>query len=376
MAMHYLLIPDKFKDSLTAKEVIEAITKGIERADPVAKINSVIASDGGDGFLEAIANNINSEKFLVKTVDPLARPIEAPYLYQAATKSAYIELAKASGLELLKESERSALKTSTYGTGLQMLDAIKNGATTIYVGLGGSATNDAGIGIAAAFGYTFLDKNGKALEPIGENLTKIATIENNTTDDALKNISIYAVNDVTNPLFGTNGAAYVYAQQKGATEKEIKILDDGLQNLNSIIEKQWSIHNSTVSGAGAAGGTAFGLKTFLNANFVGGIDFLLDLAQVSNILEKNKIDYIITGEGKIDSQTANGKLVKGVIQMAKKYNIPVIGICGKLAITSDEVLTMGLQNAFEIYDPKQGVAYSMQNARKLVENTIFEFFKT
>lgn len=373
--MNFLVIPDKFKDSLTAKEVIQSISNGILRADSTAKINSVIASDGGDGFLDAVANNVACDRVLVNTVNPLGDDISAPYLFNKVTNTAYIELAKSSGLELLKVAERSALTTTTFGTGIQIKDAIEKGAKTIYVGLGGSATNDAGIGVAMALGYVFLDKNGDALSPIGKNLEKIHKILKPSENELFYGVSFFAVNDVDNPLFGPSGSAYVYARQKGANDHEIKKLDQGLKHLNSVVVKQLHIENSLVPGAGAAGGTAFGLKTFVNAEFISGIEFLLKLARVSEFLSENSIDYIITGEGKIDAQTSNGKLVKGVLQMAQKHNIPTVGICGKLDISLDEVKKMGLQNAFQIYDPEKGVAYSMENAAELVEDVVFDFFK-
>lgn len=373
--MNFLVIPDKFKDSLTAKEVIAAISKGLLRADKSANIKAVIASDGGDGFLDAVANNSSCERIAVTTVNPLHIDIVAPYLLHKETKTAYIELAKASGLELLNEADRSALTTTTFGTGMQIVDAIKKGAKTIYVGLGGSATNDAGMGIAMALGYIFLDKNGHALRPTGENLEKVKKIISPDTSKTLDKVSIFAVNDVDNPLFGANGAAHVYAKQKGANEQEIQKLDNGLKHLNSIVEKQLGVENALVPGAGAAGGTAYGLKTFFNAEFISGIEFLLELAQVSQFLQQNKIDYIITGEGKIDAQTSNGKLVKGVSTIAQKFDIPIVGVCGKLDISQEQVQQMGMQNAFQIYDPKKGVAYSMKNARSLVEEKIVTFFK-
>lgn len=372
--MNFLLIPDKFKGSLTAKEVIASISKGILSADSSSKIQSVIASDGGDGFLDAISNNLTLQEINVDTVDPLMRSIIAPYLLDKATNTAYIELAKASGLELLTDSELSAMKTTTYGTGVQINDAIAKGARTIYLGLGGSATNDAGIGIAKALGYTFLDKNKKELEPIGSSLSQIFTIDKTNAFNA-KQVSFYAVNDVDNPLFGTNGAAYVYGKQKGANEEVIKILDAGLFHLNELAVEQLNQKNAFIPGSGAAGGTAYGLKTFLGAEYINGVEFLLQLAKISNLLETQKVDYIITGEGKIDSQTINGKLVKGVIQLGQRYDIPVVAICGKLDIKKEELRQLGLENVMQTYEPSKSMEYSIKNASKLIENQIFVFFK-
>lgn len=373
--MNYLVIPDKFKGSLTAKEVIQSITNGLERADKSPSIDTVIASDGGDGFLDAVATNIVAEEVTVETLDPLGNKIFASYLFKEETKTAYVELAKASGLELLKEKDRCAKSTSTYGTGILIKNAIKKGATKIYVGLGGSATNDAGMGIAAALGYSFLDEDGIVLNPIGDNLSKVFKIERNATASILNRIQFFAVNDVDNPLFGPNGAAYVYAKQKGACTEDIAKLDDALEYFNSVIKHSLVVDNSLLPGAGAAGGTAYGLKTFFNAEFISGVNFLLELAQVSTIFKNKKIDYVITGEGKIDSQTSNGKLVKGIVDLSKQFNVPVVAVCGKLDANKAELQKMGLKNAIEIYDKNKSVDYSMKNAAKLVENIMYQFFK-
>lgn len=368
--MNFLLIPDKFKGSLTAKEVIVSITKGILSADRSATIHSVIASDGGDGFLDAVTNNLSLQEILVNTVDPLGRPISAPYLLNKLNNTAYIELAKASGLELLKAEERKVMQMSTYGTGVQIVNAMDNGAKTIYIGLGGSATNDAGIGIAQALGYSFLNKNGKKLKPIGNNLSVISKIEKSKD---LKGISFFAVNDVDNPLFGSNGAAHIYGKQKGANQEEIKTLDMGLIHLDRLVTKQFNLENAFIPGSGAAGGTAFGLKTFLGANYINGIEFLLELSEVSKLLEREKVDYIITGEGKIDNQTINGKLVKGVVQIGRKYNIPVVAVCGRLDIKKKELKKLGLENIFETYEVSKGVEHSIKNASKRIEELISGF---
>ncbi|MDO6854781.1 glycerate kinase [Cellulophaga lytica] len=372
--MNYLVIPDKFKGSLTANEVIKSITNGLQRVDKSSSVKSILASDGGDGFLEAVACKIMVQKIYVDTVNPLGDKLRAYYLLNKDTKTAYVELAKASGLELLKAKERSAKNTSTFGTGLLIKDAIKKGATNIYIGLGGSASTDAGMGLAAALGYSFVNEDGMLLNPIGDNLSKVFKIERNATVTILNRIKFYAVNDVDNPLFGENGAAKVYAKQKGATEKDIESLDKGLEYFNSVIKHSLLLDHSFVPGAGAAGGTAYGLKTFFNAEFISGIKFLLELAEVPKILKSNKIDYIVTGEGKIDSQTNNGKLVKGVVDLANQYNIPVVAICGKLDANEADLNVMGLNNVLEIYNPKKGVNYSINNAAKLVEDSIFNFF--
>lgn len=372
--MNYLLIPDKFKGSLTATEVIDAISKGIKKADFTSTIFNIIASDGGDGFLDAISNSIPTNEVEIATIDPMGRPLKATYLLNATNDTAYIELAKASGLELLKEEERNVMQMSTYGTGLQIKDAVFRGVKTIYLGLGGSATNDAGIGIASALGYIFKDKNGEEVKPIGANLATVFKIEKSETLKKYEDVKFYAVNDVDNPLFGINGAAHVYGEQKGASKKEIAFLDKGLVHFNKVIKEKLKKDFALVPGAGAAGGTAYGLKTFFDATYVSGVDFLLELAEVPKIIENQKINYIVTGEGKIDSQTIHGKLVNGVVKMARKYKIPVVAICGKLDIDANELKKLGVQKVMQTYSPSKGVKYSMENASQLIEELIEDYF--
>ena len=270
--MRVLLVPDKFKGSLSADGVMAALGSGIKQVYPKSEIHTVLASDGGDGFLGAVAKQLPTEKVSVATVDPLGRAISTFYLWDVEQPTAYIELASASGLELLEGAERSALKTSTLGTGILLKDALSKGAESVYVGLGGSATNDAGTGIAAALGYRFLDAAGVELEPTGENLVKIATIENGGIEPHIDEASIYAVNDVDNPLFGKTGAAHIYGGQKGADEAEIEILDAGLKHLDKVVKDQLGKDLAEVPGSGAAGGTAYGLQAFLHAEYIAGGD--------------------------------------------------------------------------------------------------------
>jgi len=368
----FLLIPDKFKGSLSASDVIQSIADAIKATVADSQIVSVFASDGGDGFLQSVSEYIPIECIDIKTVDPLGRPLVSPVGFDSAGKTAYIELAKASGIVLLNEDEKNPMLTSTYGTGLQIREAIRLGANKIYLGIGGSATNDGGIGIANALGYKFFDENDCELAPIGKNLTKIKSIESNFKYHA---ISFYAINDVRNPLYGKNGAAYVYAKQKGASVEEIEVLDSGLQNLDTIVQKEFGLQNAHISGSGSAGGTGFGLKTFCNASYIGGIEFLVQLAQVDSLLQKGTIDYIVTGEGTIDSQTLYGKLISGVLKVANTYKIPVIGVCGVKRLTKTEEEKLGLQAIIEIADKNNSLEYNMNNAAELLTSKLADFLK-
>lgn len=373
--MRFLLIPDKFKGSLTSEEVANAIQFGIEQVLPRSAFHVIKASDGGDGFLEAIARYKPCVAIETVGEDPLGRPMLCSYLYNREESAAYIELANASGMELLKPKERNPMETSTYGTGLQVKDAIEKGVRNIYVGLGGSATNDGGIGIAHALGYRFLDEKGAILEPVGKNLMFVREIDITNVSSVLEEVSFFAVNDVGNPLFGADGAAFVYAKQKGATSDSVIKLDNGLRNLNKVVNDQFGKDNSILPGAGAAGGTAFGLKSFFNADFLHGIDFIIKLSGIETMLVSDTFDYIITGEGKLDEQTLNGKLIQGVLNLGKKFEIPVLAVCGQLSIDSAILKEMGIVNVIEIQNKKKPLAYNIKNAQKLLENAIQEFYK-
>lgn len=372
--MKILLIPDKFKGSLSAKGVVAAITKGIEKVNSKAETISIMASDGGDGFLNAVAENIDHQRIVDSSIDPLGRSIEAEYLLSKDGRKAYIELAKASGLELLTNEELDIMNTSTLGSGSQISQVISQGAEEVYIGLGGSATNDAAIGIAHALDYAFFDADGKRLHPISKNLSKISKIELSENIEQLNSISFFAVNDVDNPLFGSSGAAYTYGQQKGANVEQIEELDQGLRNLSKIVEQQLGKDCATLSGAGAAGGTAYGLKVFLDATFISGVNFILGLSGVENLLKEEKFDYIITGEGKFDHQTLHGKLIKGVVDLGGQFDVPVIVVCGKADVDQNELGKLGLEVVLEIADKTKPLQYNMEHASELIEKRISEFF--
>ena len=371
--MNYLLVPDKFKGSLSAAEVIEALRQGICQVDAGAKIHSALVSDGGDGFVESIAHYTDSEYVQCEAKDPLGKELESTYLYEPSTKSAFIEMAQTAGLELLDKEDRNPLYTSTYGTGLQIKHALDHGAENIYVGLGGSATNDGGTGIATAMGYQFLDKDQTPLDPVGKNLQAITSVIEPEAS-RYKSAKLYAINDVNNPLFGPQGAAYVYAAQKGAGEEEIEFLDKGLRHLDAVVQKELTLENAFIPGAGAAGGTAYGLMTFLGAEFIGGTNFIFRIAGIHDLLKNNPIDYIITGEGKIDDQTLSGKLIHGILTISQSYKIPVIAVCGALDTDEDELKKEGLSAVVEVRDPNQTLEYNMAEAAGLIENAISAYF--
>lgn len=374
--MRFLIIPDKFKGSMTSEEVYRSFRMGVEQVLSDTSFHFVKASDGGDGFLDAISMYKDCKRVAMKTMNPLGREISSYYLLDAKSKSAYIELANSSGMELLEPLERNASLTSTFGSGQQIADAIKKGAKKIYVGLGGSATNDGGIGIANALGFEFLDSKGNPLEPIGKNLAHIRDIKKPENGVKLSEVKCFAINDVKNPLFGKDGAAFVYAAQKGADAALITELDNGLRNLSDVCKRQFGSEFSEIPGSGAAGGTGFGLKAFFKADFLGGVAFILELSGVKEVLDTEKFDYIVTGEGKIDEQTLQGKLIQGVMELANSYDIPVLAVCGKLDVPLEALTSSGVQDVIEIGDHNQSLEYNMQNAKNLLQRGVSEYFKS
>jgi glycerate 2-kinase len=234
--MKILIATDKFKDSQTAQQICEGLKKGIQKTIPTAVCETLPLADGGEGTLETLHLVLGGQFIDCQVNDPLFRPIKAQYLWIESTQTAIVEMARASGIELLQKSERNALKTSTFGTGELILDAIKKGAKKIVLTVGGSATNDGGIGMASALGYQFLDENDNPLKPIGENLIKIKSIDKSLINNNLQDIHFTVATDVTNPFYGNNGAAHVFGRQKGADDLGIELLDKGLENLR----RKWS----------------------------------------------------------------------------------------------------------------------------------------
>lgn len=365
--MRILLVPDKFKGSLTAKQVISGLEEGIRAVLPQAEIDAVIASDGGDGFLQAIAAMRSVREVQVPVQDPLGRPISASYLLEDNERNAYIELAAASGLVLLAKDELAPLHTSTYGTGLQIRHAIDSGAETIYLGLGGSATNDGGTGIGRALGYRFLDKSGKELFANGGNLSDIRNIVPPTLPFQAR---IIAVNDVNNPLLGPQGAARVYAPQKGAGPDEVELLEAGLEHLAGLVKDQLGKDISQTPGAGAAGGAAFGLKAFLDASFTSGASFVYNLTGLDEKLKN--ADLLITGEGRIDQQTLHGKLIQELVHKAKEHELEIWAVCGISEVSQDELQAEGIDRLIEIADPRQSLSKNMEQAYPMLVKAIAE----
>ena len=304
--MKILIAPDKFKDALPALEVGRAIQEGVKINNPAAEITVFPMADGGEGTSDILTFHFGGRKVELLVSDPLWRKVKAEYGISSDGSHAFIEMAQASGLHLLKPHERNCLHTTTFGTGELIRDAISKGVQKIVLGIGGSATNDAGIGMAAALGYRFLDASGNMLNPVGKNLLEIATI---IDEDVLFNsdkLEILVACDVENRLYGSEGAAYVFGPQKGADEKAVELLDKGLQNFASVAKSKYHIDVQTIKGAGAAGGMGAGCLLFLKGKLRPGVALVMALTEFEK--QVAQADLVITGEGKLDNQTLSGKL--------------------------------------------------------------------
>lgn len=342
-----VIASDKFKGSLSSSEVADTIEQAIRSFNPSVEVVKIPVSDGGDGLIGSLVPTLKGSIRSIPVVDPLMRPIGAGYGI-LPDRTAVIELAAASGLTLLAPEERNPWITTTYGTGQQILDALEGGATDILLGIGGSATNDAATGLLQALGFRFLDSNGDELGHGGQVLSRIASVDSSRSTPLLKKARIQIACDVDNPLAGVNGAACVFARQKGADEEMIRLLDQGLVHWASVLRSQFHRDIIDLPGAGAAGGVGGTLAAILDASLTAGIDLVLDSLDFSAKIAD--ADLIITGEGKLDVQTAYGKTVKGIVQRAKAQAIPVIAFAGDI-VSSPQVDALGLDGIYPINPP-------------------------
>lgn len=370
--MNVLIAPDKFKGSLSAAEVCIAIERGLKRINPSIKIISVPMADGGEGTCELLTTHSKGSIVICRVSDPLFRKINASYGISGDGSTAFIEMASASGLQLLKPEERNPLITTTYGTGELIADAIKRGVKKIVLAIGGSATNDAGIGMAVALGMMFLDKDGKTLHPIGANLIHLHSIVDDNFLLNQKSIEAIVLCDVDNELFGAQGAAYVYGAQKGADDHAIQLLDLGLRNFAIVVRAQLKL-NPDFPGAGAAGGLGAGAKVFLKATFSRGIEYMLNVMRLED--EIKLVDLVITGEGKMDEQTLSGKVVMGVAQLANKHRKPVIALAGMNELSNEKIQKLGLQKVISLVNENTTASEAIANASELISNRVYENLK-
>lgn len=347
---------DSFKGSVSSKEITQTLQRAISSEWEDLDVVSFPIADGGEGTVEILADTLGAESVCCTVHDPLMRPINARYAIVYDQHLAIIEMASAAGLPPLSEKERNPMFTSTYGVGEIVLDAVQKGCTHILLGLGGSATNDAGTGMLAAMGVSFLDKEGKSVDPCGKTLKSIEKIDTTSMFPSLKNISFTIICDVDNPFCGKNGAAYVYAPQKGASTDEVKELDEGLCHYRELILRQFGKDINLQAGAGAAGGMAGGLLPFLKVKLMPGSQTVLRLLGFENVIKEASL--VITGEGKVDRQTCMGKALQGILDLSKKYQVPVVAIGGAVEAV-DELNKRGFTAVFSIQSGPVSLETSM-----------------
>jgi len=365
--MTILIAPDKFKGSLTAQQVCEAVKEGLLKTDPSLQVISLPLADGGEGMSALLTSFSGGTSLNISVRDPLFRNIQAAYGISRDGGIAFIEMATASGLMLLGREERNPLKTSSVGTGDLVRDALDRGVKHIVLGIGGSATNDAGIGVVHALGVKYFDEHGRILSPVGESLIRVHDVDISSLHPRLHQVSITILCDVDNPLHGPTGAAFVFAPQKGANESMVRRLDQGLRHYGQVLERRFK-KSMTFAGAGAAVGLAVSLVAIAPVHIRRGADFIMDFVGLEHHIRS--ADLVITGEGKIDSQTLSGKVVKGVTDLAQKWNKPVMAVTGKSDLSDQELHAMGVQQLVVLADGKTPEQEAMTGAFDLLKDRV------
>lgn len=364
--MNILISPDSFKHSLSSYEAGKYIARGLKEVLQKAKVIVLPVADGGEGTVQALTDATCGELIRTRVHDPLMREITASFGFLGDGETAAIEMASASGIELLKTDERDPLRTTSYGTGELIRAALDRNCSRIILGIGGSATIDGGAGLLAAVGAKFLDHNGKTLLPAGGNLDQIEHMNMDELDTRLKQVQIRIGTDVDNPLTGEKGAAAVYGPQKGAGPQDVGRLERNLSDYADLLERYTGKQFKKMPGAGAAGGLAISLLAFTNAGLESGFHLI---AEETGLEDKIRdADLVITGEGKIDIQTQYGKTAYGVAQLAEKYRKPLIAVAGTLEKGTDELYDQGFDLILPITEGPIDLETSLHEAPQLLGN--------
>ncbi len=365
--MRVLLAPDSYKGCLTSKEVCAAMIEGIKSYSDSIDVLQFPSSDGGEGFCDCMRNIYGGTVHKREVMFPLGDLGLAEFVYNEETQTAFVELASASGLPLVPNDKRNILKSTTYGTGELICEALKLGAKTIIIGLGGSATNDCGIGMLHAMGISFLTEDGHSLIPRPTSLGQIARIDKSNMVD-LSGVKIIAACDVTNPLCGENGAAEIFSRQKGASEEEVKYLDSAALSFSKALGI-----DPDLAGSGAAGGVGAAILSILGGTYLSGASLLVESRAFSDALSSS--DLLITGEGNSDAQTAYGKLVSVVLTSAKKQDVRSIVISGGLSAGYESLYDIGATECHSLVSDKYDVEYCIEHAYELIKNKTYSVLK-
>jgi glycerate kinase len=341
-----LVAPDKFKGTLTAPDAAEAIAMGWRRGDPSSHIETVPIADGGEGTLDALVSALGGERRYERVAGPLGEPVDAEFgvVQTPEGTTGVVEMAKASGLELLPPGRRDPRRTTTRGTGDLILAACRQGVRRVLVCIGGSATNDAGAGMAQALGARLLDREGKHLRPGGAALLELARIDVTRLEPTVRDVEFVVATDVDNPLAGPRGASAVYGPQKGASPDDVRLLDEGLRHFAAIVYRDLGVDIRDMPGAGAAGGLGAGLVAFLGARLRSGVDVVMEAVRLKERLAR--VDLVVTGEGSFDEQSLHGKAPAGVLRAAEELRIPSVVLCGERSVERPGTKVLSLAERF------------------------------
>jgi glycerate kinase len=365
--MKIVVAVDSFKGSLSSADGAEALAEGIRSVEPTFQVVGVPIADGGEGTIDAVQRARGGERIEVDVTDPLGRPCRAAYLLLRERATAVVELAQASGLPLLNPEERNPLKATTRGTGELVRDAVAHGARRVVLAVGGSATNDGGVGVSRALGARFLDAHGEEVAAGGGALLDVRAIDMSAVADAVLGATFEVATDVRNPLFGPTGAAYVYGPQKGADAAMVEQLDRGLRHLAGVIARCRGVDVANLPGAGAAGGIGACLAGLFGAEIVSGFDAIADVVGLEDAMAG--ADIVITGEGKLDGQTLSGKVPFGVTQRARKHGIPVFAVAGTILPEAEALRKEGVVGFFPIVSGPMSLEEAMADAHALMQAT-------
>ena len=371
-----LLVPDSFKGTLSSKQICDIIKGRMAEHFPNTEVVSIPVADGGEGSVDCFLSAVGGQLVKVRSANPFFEEMEGFYGILNGGKTAVIEMAACAGLPLV-ENRKNTMIATTYGVGILIKDAVAKGVEEIILGLGGSATTDFGCGAASALGILFYDEKGEPFVPTGESLSRVSRAERGADAHVLDGIKLTLMCDVKNPVYGTLGAAYVYAPQKGASEEQVKILDEGLRHICKIVHRDLGVDVSSLVGGGAAGAMAGGMVAFFCASIQMGIDVVLDVVGFDGLLEE--ADLVFTGEGKLDSQSLQGKVVCGVGKRSKAKNVPVIAVVGGAEGDVGQIYDAGVTSVFTInrlpedfsvsrYKSEENLSQTVDNILRMLKN--------
>lgn len=370
--MNLLFASDSFKGSLSSDDTARLLTKAAEEVFPGCTVKALSIADGGEGTAEAVIRARGGERVEVPVHGPLMED-ETGFYGRLSDDEAIFDMASASGLPLLAESELDPLKTTTFGTGEIFKSVLDSGASKVAIAIGGSATNDGGMGFARALGIRFLDVDGRELEGRGEDLEKVADIDPSGLDPRIRDVSVTVMCDVTNPLCGPEGATMTFGGQKGGSPEVLDRLEKGMINYRNVMLRRFGVDPDSIPGSGAAGGLGAALCVFLGAEMRSGIDTVLDLVGVDSYLED--ADLVVTGEGRTDWQSCYGKVLQGVGDRAKKHGVPAVALCGSLGPGYEAIYDHGILSLMTTVDAPMTLSQAIENAEPLYYKAAIRLFR-